>query len=105
MANWKRCRAAMTLTARGLDRAEHLWPGLVVNLDRELVPGFTVGAAVAGREAEFEPVSDPSEDYITVDGGPAPADFQTTLVDPRVDLSHARITPIQAKALTTRQEN
>lgn len=60
MATWKRCKAAMTVTARGLDRAEHLWPGLVVNLDRELVPGFTLGMAVAGREADFEDADDPT---------------------------------------------
>jgi hypothetical protein len=60
MANWKRCRVAMTITARGLDRAEHLWPGLVVNLERELTPGFTVGDAVAGRESDFEAAPDPT---------------------------------------------
>lgn len=62
MANWKRCKVAMTLSVRGVDRAEHLWPGLVVNLARELAPGVTVGDAVAGREDAFDDADDPHVD-------------------------------------------
>jgi len=46
-----RCLAQLTITAG--DHVEHLWPGLEVNLARELRPGFTLGDAVAGREACF----------------------------------------------------
>lgn len=60
MPMWMRCKAVMTLNTRGVDRAEYLWPGLVINLERELAPGFTVGDAIAGRESEFEPVDDPA---------------------------------------------
>lgn len=48
MATMKRCRAQLTLS--GSWGTEHLWPGLEVNVDRELAPGFTVGDAIAGRD-------------------------------------------------------
>ena len=48
----KRCRAQMSLA--GPWGTEHLWPGLEVNIDRELMPGFTVAEAVRGREDCFE---------------------------------------------------
>lgn len=55
MATMKRCRVAMDL--HGSWGLERLWPGLEVNLERELAPGFTVADAVAGREDCFEDVS------------------------------------------------
>ena len=54
MATMKRCRVPMTLSGRW--GSEHLWPGLDVNMERELAPGFTVAAAVAGREECFADV-------------------------------------------------
>lgn len=50
----KRCLVPMTLS--GSWGQEHVWPGLEVNFDRELKPGFTVADAVAGREDCFEDV-------------------------------------------------
>lgn len=58
---WVRCRTAMTLHARANDHTEHVWPGLVVSLDRELAPGYTIADAIAGREGCFEAVNDPTE--------------------------------------------
>lgn len=68
MATMKRCLVPMTLSGRW--GSEHLWPGLEVNVERELAPGFTVAAAIAGREDCFEdvtaapdePVAEPTND-------------------------------------------
>lgn len=54
MPTMKRCLAQISLS--GSWGTEHLWPGLEVNVDRELAPGFTVADAVAGREECFEDV-------------------------------------------------
>jgi hypothetical protein len=54
MAKMKRCLAQLSLSGRW--GTEHLWPGLEVNFERELAPGFTVAAAIAGRENCFEDV-------------------------------------------------
>jgi len=58
MATWTRCKADITVSVG--DRVEHLWPGLVVNLAREVAPGVTLAAAVAGREDAFEAADDPT---------------------------------------------
>lgn len=52
----KRCRAQLSI--RGSWGTEKLWPGLEVDMDRELEPGFTVADAVRGREDAFEPIAD-----------------------------------------------
>ena len=54
MVIMKRCLAQLTLS--GPWGTEVFWPGLEVNIARELAPGYTVGDAVAGREACFEDV-------------------------------------------------
>ncbi len=59
MATRTRCRAQLSLA--GSWGTVLLWPGLVVDLDRELEPGFTVAEAVRGREDDFEPVLDDNE--------------------------------------------
>jgi hypothetical protein len=87
MATMKRCLVPMTLSGRW--GSEHLWPGLEVNVERELAPGFTVADAVVGREECFEDVS------ITMDGGPTPAGFSHVDVGDDVDLSHATMRPIE----------
>lgn len=67
MPTMKRCLAQLSLT--GSWGTEHLWPGLEVNMDRELAPGFTVAHAIEGREDCFEDVTVVSRDA----RGPAPA--------------------------------
>jgi hypothetical protein len=52
----KRCLAQLSLSGRGF--TELLQPGMEVNLDRELAPGFTVADAIAGRENCFEDVDE-----------------------------------------------
>lgn len=63
---WATCLASLSIRITGTDRVEHLWPGLVVNLDRELAPGFTIGQALAGRADVIEPATDPGEDAVDV---------------------------------------
>lgn len=84
MAIMKRCRAQLSLS--GPWGSVHLWPGLDVDLSRELLPavaatpakgkpgtdghiparpavsGFTVADAIAGREDCFEDVPAPVAD-------------------------------------------
>lgn len=74
MATKKRCLASLSLS--GSWGTEYLWPGLEVDLDRELAPGFTVGDAVRGREDCFEDVAAVTDAPvlpapITVDHAPA----------------------------------
>lgn len=53
-----RCQAHVDIHLSGANpRTESLWPGLEVDFDRELRPGFTVADAIQGREAAFEPVA------------------------------------------------
>jgi hypothetical protein len=109
MATMKRCLAQLSLS--GSWGSEHFWPGLDVDLDRELapavrataakgregtegyvppragVPAFTVADAVVGRENCFEDVEPPAP----ADGA-APKEVVTTVVAPEVDLSGGRIT-------------
>jgi hypothetical protein len=58
---WVRCTTPMTIRLTGTDRVEHLWPGLIVNRERELAKGFTVGQAIAGRDECFEAVDGPGD--------------------------------------------
>lgn len=55
MARIRRCRAQLNI--RGPWGEENLQPGMQVDLDRELAPGFTIADAVRGRENEFEDIS------------------------------------------------
>lgn len=57
MATMKRCLAQLSLRVGGTE--EHFWPGLEVNMDRELKPGYTVAHAIAGREHCFEDIAPP----------------------------------------------
>ena len=54
-----RIRAALRRTGFATDTTpKHIsLPGLEVDFDRELRPGFTVADAIQGREAAFEPVA------------------------------------------------
>jgi hypothetical protein len=67
MATMKRCRVPMTVSGRW--GSEHFWPGLEVNLERQLASGVTVADAIAGREDCFE------------DPEPAAADPDATTTD------------------------
>lgn len=98
MPTMKRCLGQLSVTVNG--RTEHLWPGLEVNVDRELAPGYTLGHAVAGREDLFEDV----EPMASADGGPAPAGFVTPLLDPDIDLSAATIHAIEHPAAAAAKE-
>jgi len=57
----KRCLAQLSIVLP--DRpgnpmvVERLWPGLEVDMERELAPGFTVADAVAGKEDCFEDIA------------------------------------------------
>lgn len=57
---WARCLVALSVRVTGRDQVEHFWPGLVVNLDREIAPGFSVGDALQGRIDCVEACGDPS---------------------------------------------
>lgn len=52
-----RCKAELTIRIVGTEHVEELWPGLEVDIDRELKPGLTIAHAISGREDCFEPVS------------------------------------------------
>ncbi len=58
----KRCLAQLSLA--GSWGTVHLWPGLEVDVDRELEPGFTVADAVVGREDCFEPIEELQDDEL-----------------------------------------
>ena len=66
----KRCRAQLSIT--GAWGAEHLQPGMPVDLGRELAPGFTVADAVAGREDCFDdgPITDEADPAAAADTDP-----------------------------------
>lgn len=50
-----RCLAVLSIAVPG-KATEHYWPGLEVNFDREIKPGYTVADAVKGKaESYFTP--------------------------------------------------
>jgi hypothetical protein len=60
---WRRCLAALSVRVTGSGEVEYLWPGKIVNLDRLLAPGFTLGQAFGEQHAGcFEVVSGPEAD-------------------------------------------
>jgi len=63
MSKMRRCLAQLSLA--GSWGTENLWPGLEVDLNRELAPGVTVGDAVQGREDCFEPIHAPAHKAAT----------------------------------------
>lgn len=72
---WVRCTATLSIRVTGSDRAEHLWSGLVVNLDREIAPGVTIGHALSGREDCYAPCEAPGETPMDpIDPGPQPVE-------------------------------
>lgn len=93
MATMKRCLAQLSIRAGGQE--EHLWPGLEVNFERELAPGYTVAHAIVGRESCFEDV------YVTgtLEQGVAHAPLSSVLIDPADPaLERATIQPLPAAA-------
>lgn len=51
-----RCKAELRIAVTGSNASLDLWPGVEVDVDRELAPGLTIAAAVMGRDSCFEDV-------------------------------------------------
>ncbi len=70
-----RCNAEIAIHVVGTDRREELWPGVEVDADRELAPGFTVADAIRGREDCFVAVEPPAaaRPFRDVSLNPAPS--------------------------------
>lgn len=72
MPTMKRCLAQLSIAVAGRP-TEHLWPGLEVNVDRELAPGYTLKQAIAGREDAFEDLAPTVPTPATKRTAPLPA--------------------------------
>lgn len=67
-----RCKAEIDVRTNDGSVLLSLGPGMEVDFDREVKPGFTVANAVAGKEAEwFEPVDAEPVDIAPVEAEPA----------------------------------